>query len=113
VASSGLVSYADGVDVLADSMAGDVGEDVTYRGGGSLTFARLAWPGYSATVDGRAVGVRSGPDGLLVVDVPPGGGQVELSWSPPGWRVSAVAFGLGVLVAVGLAVVTRRRRARG
>jgi hypothetical protein len=109
VTSSGLVSAADGVDVRADSMVGDVGERVTYHGGGSLTFARLAWPGYRATVDGRAVPVRSGPDGLLVVDVPPGDGQMELSWSPPGRRVSALAFGLGVLLAAGLAVVSRRR----
>ncbi|HEX3647249.1 MAG TPA: hypothetical protein VHV49_02420, partial [Pseudonocardiaceae bacterium] len=65
-----------------------------------------------ATVDGRPATVRSGPFGLLVVDLPAGvaRGDVELSWNPPGWRTSAVAFALGLLLAAGLAVANRRGR---
>lgn len=103
ITSAGRVAEADGVDVVSDAATGPVGERLVVRGSGSVTFARLAWPGYSATVAGRSVGVRSGPDGLLVVDVP-GSGDVTLSWSPPGWQVSIVAFGLGVLLTAGLAV---------
>lgn len=103
LATPGRVSYADGVDVLSDEMTDQVDEKLACRGQGALTFARLAWPGYSATENGRPVGVRSGPDGLLVVDVP-ASGEVTVTWSPPGWQLSAVAFGLGVLLAIGLGV---------
>ena len=112
---AGRLSYASaGVRVTGDAMVGQVGESVSYQstGPGELTFARLAWPGYTATVNGQPVGVRSGPSGLLVVDLPAGvrSGQVSLSWSPPGSRVSAIAFAWGVLLAIGLAVAGRRWR---
>jgi hypothetical protein len=116
----GRLSYAPpGVRVLADTMTGQVGEHLTYRrtgtGPAALTFARLAWPGYTATVDGRPTTVRPGPFGLLVVDLPAGprAGAVELSWHPPGWRVSWVAFGLGLALTAGLGVWCRRRVRRG
>lgn len=108
-----LAHATPGVGVTADTRSGQTGERLSYTGSGTLTFARLAWPGYTATVDGRSATVRSGPDGLLAVDLPPGGGQVELAWHPPGWRVSTVAFGLGVLLAIGLAVGAGRRVRRG
>jgi hypothetical protein len=114
---TGRLSYAPpDVHVLADTVTGQVAEHLTYRrtgtGPATLTFARLAWPGYSATVDDRPAAVRSGPYGLLVVDLPAGraAGDVELSWSPPGWRVSAVAFALGLALTAGLAVACRRVR---
>ncbi len=107
IRSGGRVSDAEGVDVLSDDATGPTTERLSVRGTGSVTFARLAWPGYSATLGGQPVGVRSGPDGLLVVDVPVSG-DVSVSWSPPGWQVSLVAFGLGVVLAIGLAVAVRR-----
>ncbi|HEY1572343.1 MAG TPA: hypothetical protein VGG05_13440 [Pseudonocardiaceae bacterium] len=119
---AGRLSHAAGVQVLSDAVTGQVDEHLTYRrtgtGPAALTFARLAWPGYTATVDGRPTAVRSGPYGLLVVDLPAGanGGAVQLSWSPPGWRASAVAFGLGIALAAGLgawSVMVRRRVRRG
>jgi uncharacterized membrane protein YfhO len=113
---TGRLSYAAGVRVLSDAVTGQVDEHLTYRrtgtGPAALTFARLAWPGYTATVDGRPAGVRSGLAGLLVVDLPAGvrSGDVELSWHPPGWRVSLVAFGLGVALTAGLGLANRRVR---
>lgn len=106
-----------GVTVTADAMSGQVGETVAYRAGrgsGTLTFARLAWPGYSATVNGQAVPARLGPAGLLVVDLPAGvrAGQVQLSWRPPGSGASTVAFGLGLALALGLGGWSWRRRVR-
>jgi hypothetical protein len=116
---AGLLSYAShGVLVTDDRRVGAVDEQVGYRaaGAGTLTFARLAWPGYTATVNGRPVRTGTGPAGLLVVDLPAGaGGTVVLSWAPPGATLSTVAFAAGVLLTVGLVVVPvvgrRRRRA--
>jgi hypothetical protein len=102
LAGNGRLAYAN-VDVPYDEVVDQVGERLTATGPGALTFARLAWPGYSATENGHPITVRSGPDGLLAVDVPEKG-QVTLSWSPPGWQLSALAFGLGLLLAIGLGV---------
>ncbi|HEX4725744.1 MAG TPA: hypothetical protein VH333_24745 [Pseudonocardiaceae bacterium] len=109
----GLLSYVSAdIDVTADQRTGAVDERVTYRApaAGMLTFARLAWPGYTATVDGQPVPTTTGPAGLLVVHVPAGDGTVALAWHPPGERVSIVAFAVGVLLTLGLAVARRRRR---
>ncbi|HEX4704612.1 MAG TPA: hypothetical protein VH352_20965 [Pseudonocardiaceae bacterium] len=114
-----LSDVTDGVQVTADSMNGTTEETLSYQrtgdGPASLTFARLDWPGYTATVNGQAATVRNGPAGLVVVDLPAGvgNGQVQLSWSPPGTNVSIVAAILGGLLAIGLIVapwLSRRRR---
>lgn len=111
---SGRLSFvSNGVRVVQDSMVGSVDERVSYRtdarSPGSLVFARLDWPGYTASVDGRVVPVRSGPDGLVSVELPRGvvSGQLALSWSPPGLGASTVAFVVGFLLAIGLAVMRR------
>jgi hypothetical protein len=118
----GRVSNAsDGVTVDGDAMTGQVDERINYHrpsasGPASFTFARLAWPGYSATVNGNRVPVRSGPSGLLVVDLPEGvtAGDVELSWQPPpGAGVLIAGFVAGLLLTIGLGiwpVIARRRR---
>jgi hypothetical protein len=117
----GRLSYAsDGVQVVDDHMLGAVDEQLTYTlpagHPAALTFARLAWPGYRATVNGRAVRTEIGPAGLLVVDLPAGvhAGEVALSWRPPGSTVSAAAFGIGALLTSGLVLVpvVGRRRSR-
>ena len=107
-------SSAD-IHVTDDHRTGTVDEQVTYdtATAGTLTFARLAWPGYTATVAGRGVPTTTGPAGLLVVHVPAGAGTVALSWRPPGSTVSTVAFVTGVLLTLGMVVVPfviRRRR---
>jgi hypothetical protein len=115
----GRLSYAsDGIDVTDDHMTGTVDEQLTYRSTGDaaqLVFARLAWPGYAATVNGQRVPTEIGPAGLLEVHLPAGVGAATLvlSWSPPGSNVSTVAFGTGAVLALGLILVplfTRRRR---
>jgi hypothetical protein len=78
---------------------------------GSVLFARLDWPGYSATIDGEPVAVRMGPIGLVEVEVPAGSsGELTLDWRPPGWRLGL----LGVVAAIAIMGVgswaDRRRR---
>ncbi|MGY1821220.1 hypothetical protein [Geodermatophilus sp. SYSU D00079] len=96
----GRVSWAPpGTDVLADS-ATAAREEVRYRAAqsGRLLFARLAWPGYTATVDGRPVEVLDGPAGLLAVEVPEGEHSLVLEYRAPGLRTGALAAGAAALV---------------
>jgi hypothetical protein len=118
--AEGRLSALSGpVTVTADERTGDVGETVSFSRDGSgtaeLTFARLAWPGYTAEVDGRAVPVEQGPAGLLTVEVPEDveEGTLTLAWSPPGSTVSLAAAGLGLALTafVGLTELRRRRTA--
>ncbi|MEV0947183.1 hypothetical protein [Rhodococcus sp. NPDC049939] len=112
----GTVSYvSDGVDVAA-SDAEATSETVQVGGsGGTVSFARLAWPGYSATVDGEHVDAVAGWHGLLEVSVPPGDHELVVTFHPPAQRLSIAALGAGTLLALILAVVdpvVRRRKRR-
>ncbi|WP_236830971.1 hypothetical protein [Blastococcus sp. KM273128] len=105
-----------GVEVVGGS-AEEEREVVRYRAddAGRVLFARLAWPGYSATVDGEEVPVVDGPAGLLAVTVPAGERTLVLDYAPPGLRAGALAAAgaaLVVLVQAGL-WWWQQRRARG
>ncbi|MDV7198438.1 hypothetical protein R4172_12785 [Rhodococcus kroppenstedtii] len=84
---------------------------------GTVVFSRLAWPGYSATLDGVGVPVREGPAGLLTVDVPSGSGELDVRYDAPGLQVgrtaALVAAVLVVLVSVATSVRRRVRSRRG
>jgi hypothetical protein len=116
----GRVSAVSGpITVTSDERTGDVGETVAFRRSGSgtaeLTFARLAWPGYTAEIDGRQVPVEQGPAGLATVQIPENikDGTLTLAWSPPGSTVSIAAAGLGVVLAALLGLTELRRRRTG
>ncbi len=84
---------------------------------GQITFARLAWPGYRATVDGRTVQTVAGPAGLLVVPVSEGAHTLVVDYRAPGVQGGAVALVGGLFVAVLLSLgelvgMLRRRRRR-
>lgn len=83
----------------------------TGDGDSVMTFARLAWPGYTATVDGRPLTVGGGPAGLLTVTIPGDvdGGVVVVEWVPPFWRPLLAVLALAVLLAVATEVAWRRR----
>jgi hypothetical protein len=108
----GRLSDAPPGTAVADDVAAPQGEEVRIAGGpgGALTFARLAWPGYTAQIDGVDVPVRQGPAGLLTVDVPAGAHGVTLSWSPPAFGVSLASALLGLALALAHAVVRAVRR---
>jgi hypothetical protein len=79
----------------------------------SVVFARLAWPGYTASVDGREVPIIAEPHGLLQVRLPAGvrAGTLELSFAPPGLHSGLALAGLALVgAAVGSLLQLRRGR---
>ena len=113
----GRLTEASGPIVVAENVAaGAHDETVSMRrigdGEARLTFARLAWPGYVATIDGRSLLVGGDSAGLLTVTIPPdvGDGKVVLTWVPPYWRPSLAILLLGVAVAIVTQVLWMRCR---
>jgi hypothetical protein len=91
-----------GMDVTGDVSAAQR-ETVEYSADedGRIAMARLAWPGYTATVDGQEISVENGPAGLVVLDVPAGDHTVVLDYEPPGQVIGMAAAGAAaVLVAL-------------
>ncbi len=109
----GRVTFASpGVEVLA-SEASAQSETVQVTGtGGDIVFTRLAWPGYTATVNGAAVEAVAGWHGLLTVTVPPGPVELHIEYRVPGQRLGTAAFALASVIAFGqgVTVAVRRRR---
>ncbi|MFI9511124.1 hypothetical protein [Nocardia sp. NPDC052566] len=66
--------------------------------GGRVVFARLGWPGYRATLDGREVPFRVVAKTFVAVDIPAGtkNGELELTWRPPGWKIGGAAILAGI-----------------
>ncbi|MCI2422805.1 GtrA family protein [Saccharopolyspora sp. K220] len=109
----GRLSVSRGVQVLDDVQHGQRHETVRFgstRGQPELVFARLAWPGYQATVDGRRIPIGWTDAGLLVVRIPPGvqNGTLTLSWRPPGFTAQLLLACAGALLAIALSLVPLR-----
>lgn len=114
----GRVSDATaGIDVRAATPEAEH-EQVKYQADqdGKIMFARLTWPGYTATVDGEPVKVTDGPAGLIMVDVPAGNHTLELDYQAPGvrlgWIVLAGATGVILVMTVLWWIGSRRERSR-
>ncbi|MGV9411340.1 hypothetical protein ACWDOP_15595 [Nocardia sp. NPDC003693] len=77
---------------------------VTSENGGRVVFARLGWPGYRATLNGRDIDFTTVANSFVAVDVPAGTQDAELvlTWRPPGWKIGmgTAAAGLAGLVAL-------------
>ncbi|MDE1671236.1 MULTISPECIES: hypothetical protein [Nocardia] len=120
--TDGLISSRDGrVAATQNVTATSVAESdtasrvrVSSPDGGRIVFARLGWPGYRATLDGREIPSTLVSKTFVAVDLPPGSaGELVLSWQPPGWRIGVAAALLGLL-GIGLlewAYLRGRRRA--
>lgn len=111
----GRVSWAQrGTEVLSSDSRDEI-ETTKVRvpaQGGELIYARLAWPGYVATIDGKPVEVVDGQAGLINISLPPGEHEVRLEFVAPGLHL-----GLWILIgATGVVVIqsviwwTARRR---
>jgi len=104
-----------GIEVTGDVSAAQR-ETVDYRADddGRIVMARLAWPGYTATVDGQEIDVEDGPAGLVVLDVPAGDHTVVLDYEPPGLHLGAAAAATAALLVILQSVFWwwQRRRSR-
>lgn len=76
---------------------------VSSETGGRVTFARLGWPGYRVTLDGKTIPFHTVSKVFVAVDIPAGteNAELELSWRPPGWKIGIASAGAG-LVGLGL-----------
>lgn len=91
------------------------GNDITFRvrtpAGGGVLLDRLAWIGYSATLDGRPLPIGTGPYGLMIVDLPAGAeGDVSIRYEVPGLTVGMTIGATGLVAAVVYQVIWWRRR---
>lgn len=108
------------VQVASDKSVSDTKESVRISSANgadrTITFARLAWPGYEASIDGRNLPVSTGPAGLLQVEVPEGtkDASLDISFTPPGYSIGMAALLAAGVGALGLEFWDRRgRRKRG
>lgn len=117
--AGGVVHASAGTSVRQVSRstnATTVHVDAVPAAGGTLTFSRLAWPGY--TVSGGAT-LASPVDGyLLTVHVPAGatGKNVTVRFTPPAWRIELAAWALSLIISAlwsTIAFVRWRRRRPG
>lgn len=116
-AGSELSWTSDGIEVARPTTLSDIHETVDITSadeGGQLVFSMLAWPGWSADLDGTPLEITRSEIGLLTVTLPAGAsGTLDLSYRPPGLTTGLLGAGVGTLIGLGLAVVgwrTRRRR---
>ncbi|MGC0366967.1 hypothetical protein ABH922_004951 [Rhodococcus sp. 27YEA15] len=85
---------------------------VSSQDGGSVVFARLAWPGYTATLDGRPIPTKGLGGTFLYVDLPPGtqDGELVITFRSPGQRLGYAGMGFGLVLLAGLTVLYYRGR---
>ncbi|WUV51355.1 YfhO family protein [Nocardia vinacea] len=111
---NGLISAADGVTATSTERTSLTSRiRVTSPQGGRVVFARLAWPGYRATLNGHDTEIHTIADTFAAVDIPPGtrDGELILTWRPPGWKIG-IATALAGLLGLGLLQWWYRRRDR-
>ncbi|GMA30619.1 GtrA family protein [Litorihabitans aurantiacus] len=106
-----------GVEITGDRLVTDRVERVTVDNptseAGAVAFARMWWPGYTATLDGERLAVTD-VDGVLVqVEVPAGAsGEIELSYTPVTWSIAWPTSAVAVLGLLATAWFAHRGRTR-
>lgn len=112
---NGRVGDATGVEAtsVSESGTGSVVR-VSSEAGGRVTFARLGWPGYRVTLNGKTIPFTTVAKSFVAVNIPAGtkNAELEVSWRPPGWKIgigSAAAGVIGVGVLQWLYLRSRRR----
>ena len=94
----------------------ETGNDAAFRAqtdsGGTVLLDRLAWIGYSATLeDGTPLQISTAPYGLMLIDIPAGtDGMVTVTHEIPGLTAGVVIGLLGLAGAIVFQVLWWRRR---
>ncbi len=90
---------------------------VSSADGGRVVFARLGWPGYRVSLNGKEIPFTTVAKSFVAVNIPAGtdNATLEVTWRPPGWKIGMTTAVLGLL---GLGVmqwwyVRSRRRDEG
>ena len=116
-AGSQLSWTSDGVEVSEARTTGETSESVQVAAapdGGRLVFSMLAWPGWSADLDGKVLETGRTDAGLLTVTLPAdASGTVDLSYRPPGLTLGLAGAAVGGLVGLLLALMGWRSRRSG
>lgn len=90
---------------------------VTSETGGQVVFARLGWPGYRVTLNGKTIPFKTVSKVFVSVDIPAGtnNAELEVSWRPPGWKIGigSAAAGLVGLGFLQWLYIRDRRRKQG
>ena len=83
--STGVIATSTASSETAESIEVNADTD------GTVTLARLAWPGYAVRVDGGSVAYSTSAEGLLQVPVPQGNSRIEINYAAPGLVVGWAA----------------------
>lgn len=80
--------------------------------GGTVLLDRLAWSGYTATLeDGTPLEISTTPYGLMLVDIPPGtDATVSITHEIPGLKLGIGIAAVGLLAAIAFQILWWRRR---
>ena len=66
--------------------------------------------GWSASIDGKPAEILNANVGFMAIELPEGTHKVELRYETPNLRIGAILSLIGLIVAAGLVVVSKRRR---
>jgi hypothetical protein len=84
----------------------------THTRGQRFAVVSEVWhPGWSASVDGHPVSLRRTDHALLGLEIPPGKHRVDLSFTPPAWKLGICISLASLVVVVGLTLAAARTRA--
>lgn len=110
---NGRISHTDGVAATSVSETDSTSRAwVTSTDGGQVVFARLLWPGYRISLNGREIETRTVDDIFVAADIPPGttDGDLVVTWRPPGMHLGIATAVTGLAGIVILQVLYLRRR---
>ncbi|MFN8472376.1 MAG: YfhO family protein [Anaerolineae bacterium] len=84
--------------------------DVTAASDAYVVFSEVAYPGWTATVDGQPAPIERANFAFRAVRVPAGEHRVALSFDPPSWRLGLLMTVLSLVAYAALAIVFYRQR---
>lgn len=119
LAYDGRVTVASpGVQVTDDRMIDRIDETLTVstgaQSGATVTWSRLAWPGYEVTLDGEPLTLAKAPAGLLRAELPANAsGTVQVTFTPPGVRLGLMGVAVGLVLTLLELLRQARIRRRG